>query len=328
MVTFCPKCGTQALDDQSSFCNKCGTQLPVEISEEQGNFCPNCKTKIPDEETISCPRCGFLFSTHPPSSHPVKPAKYCPRCHAPVTDESRYYCKTCGAYIRDVQAGKVSVADDSSSSPASIKKPVIIPGIYQNTGTGTIIKPEPVAKKRSMDLSNPTVKKMGIFAVVLGGILLLVWGGVILLGSGTFLQSDSDVLITQDLGSMALTLSDLPSGWVSGEAEGTGDTYSVQFFTESENNEALVEQNITRYPGREEARQELNSQRAQATDVPVETINLGDEGFGFIDVNYVMVIFRKGNILVKIEDTRTEYQGNPTLNNARNYAEIVAKRIK
>jgi hypothetical protein len=41
-----------------------------------------------------------------------------------------------------------------------------------------------------------------------------------------------------------------------------------------------------------------------------------------------MVIFRKGNILVKIEDTRTEYQGNPTLNNARNYAEIVAKRIK
>ena len=65
-----------------------------------------------------------------------------------------------------------------------------------------------------------------------------------------------------------------------------------------------------------------------ATDVPIETINLGDEGFGFIDVNYVMVIFWKGKILVKIEDTRTEYQGNPTLNNAKNYAEIVAKRIK
>jgi len=328
MVTFCPKCGTQALDDQSLFCNKCGTQLPVKISEEPGNFCPNCNTKIPDREAISCTRCGFLFSTKPPSLQTVKPTKNCPQCHAPVTDESRYYCKTCGAYIRDAMTGKVSVTDVHSSSQASIEKPVIIPGIYQNTGTGTIIKPEPEAKKRSIDLSNPTVKKMGIFAVVLGGILLLIWGGVTLLESGTILQSDSDVLITQDLGSMALTLNDLPSGWLGGEAGVTEDTYTSQFFTDSENDEALVEQTITRYPGITEARQELNSQRAQATDVTIETINLGNEGFGYIDVNYVMVIFREGNILVKIEDTRTEYQVNPTLNNAKNYAGIVAERIK
>ena len=216
----------------------------------------------------------------------------------------------------------------SPPTQSSIKRPVIIPGIYQNTGTGTIIKPEPARKKRSLDLSKPTVKKMMIFAIVLGGILLLVWGGVTLLGSGAILQSDSDILITQDLDSMALTLSDLPSGWLSGEAEITGDAYSAQFFSDSENNEALVEQTITRYPGREEARQELQSQRAQATDVTIETINLGNEGFGYIDVNYVMVIFRKGNILVKIEDTRTEYQVNPTLNNAKNYAGIVAERIK
>jgi hypothetical protein len=325
MVTFCPKCGTQALDDQSLFCNVCGTQLPVKIPEEPGNFCPNCNTKIPDRETVSCTRCGFLFSAKP--LQPLKPTKNCPQCQAPVIDESRYYCKTCGAYIRDAQAGKGSLTDDLPSSQASIKRPVIIPGIYQNTGTGTIIKPEPGAKKRSIDLLNPTVRKMGILAIVLGGILLLVWAGVTLLGSG-ILQSDSGVLITQDLGSMALTLSDLPSGWISGEAGVTGDAYSAQFFSDSENNEALVEQTITRYPGIEEARQELNSQRAQATDVTIETINLGNEGFGYIDVNYVMVIFRKGNILVKIEDTRTEYQVNPTLNNAKNYAGIVAERIK
>ena len=328
MVTFCPKCGAQALDDQSLFCNICGTQLPVKIPEEPGNFCPNCNTKIPGRETVSCTRCGFLFSAKTPSLQPLKPTKNCPQCHAPVIDESRYYCKTCGAYIRDVQAGKGSLTDDLPSSQASVKRPVIISGIYQNSGTGTIIKPEPGQKKRSIDLSKPTVKKMMVFAIVLGGILLLVWGGVTLLDSGTILQSDSDVLITQDLGSMALTLSDLPSGWISGEAGVTGDAYSAQFFSDSENNEALVEQTITRYSGIEEARQELNSQRAQATDVPIETITLGNEGFGYIDVNYVMVIFRKGNILVKIEDTRTEYQGNPTLNNAKNYAGIVAERIK
>ena len=149
-----------------------------------------------------------------------------------------------------------------------------------------------------------------------------------LLESGTISQSNSNVLITQDLSSIALTLNDLPSGWTSGEAGDTGDAYSAQFFTDSGNSEALVEQTITRYPGIEEAKQELNSERSQATDVTIETINLGNEGFGYIDVNYVMVIFRRGNIIVKIEDTRTDYQDNPTIKNAKNYAEIVAERIK
>ena len=152
MVTFCPKCGTQALDDQSLFCNKCGTQLPMEISEEPGNYCPNCKTKIPDGETISCIRCGFLFSTHPPSSQPVKPAKNCPQCRAPVIDESRYYCKTCGAYIRDAQAGKVSVADDSSSGHRHrLKNRLLYREFIRNSGTGTIIKPENPGGKEEID---------------------------------------------------------------------------------------------------------------------------------------------------------------------------------
>jgi len=301
--------------------------LPVNISEEPGNYCPNCQKKILDRETI-CTRCGFLVSPEPPSIQPVKPAKTCPQCGAPSFDESRYYCKTCGAYIRDTRAGKVSLTDDPPGSKASIKRPVIIPGVYQNTGTRTIIKPEPDVMKRTIDLSKPAVMKVGILLFVLAGIVLLVWSGVTLLESGTILQSDSDVLITQDLSSMALTLNDLPSGWVNDAAGGTGDAYSAHFFTDSENSEALMEQTITRYPGLEEAKRELNSERAQATDVTIETMNLGNEGFGYIDVNYVMVIFRRGNIIVKIEDTRTDYQVNPTISNAKNYAEIVLKRIR
>jgi len=326
MVTFCPKCGTQALDDQSLFCNKCGTQLPVNISEDPSNYCPNCKTRIPEKETVSCTRCGFLLPPNSSSIQPVKPTKNCPQCHAPIIDERRYYCKTCGAYIRDTQEGKVSLTDDPSGLKASIKKPVILSGLYQNTWTR--IKPESGVKKRMIDLSNPVVRKIGFLFIILAGTVLLVWSGVTLLESGTILQTNSDVLITQDLSSMALTLNDLPSGWVSGEAGYTGDIYSAQFFTDSGNSEALVEQTITRYPGIEEAKLELNTERSRATDITIETINLGNEGFGFIDVNYVMVIFRRGNIIVKIEDTRTEYQVNPTTNNAKNYAEIVTKRIK
>lgn len=328
MVTLCPKCGTQAVDVQSSFCNKCGTQLTVDIPDEPGNWCPNCKTRIPDGETVSCTRCGFLLAQKQPPVQPVRPIKNCPQCHSPIMDESRYYCKTCGAYIRDAPAGKVILTDEPQGSKTLIKKPVIIPGYYQNTGTETIIKPAESVKKKTIDLANPTVKKIGIIFIILVGVAALIWIGITLLESGTISQSNSNDLITQDLSSIALTLNDFPSGWTSSEAGDTGDAYSAQFFTGSGNSEVLVEQTITRYPGIEQAKQELNSERLKATDVTIEPIKLGNEGFGYIDVNYVMVIYRRGNLIIKIEDTRNDYQDNPTMKNAKMYAEIVAERIK
>lgn len=172
------------------------------------------------------------------------------------------------------------------------------------------------------------IKKIGIGIIVLVGIALLFLAGSMLLGSVPLLPSENDALITQDLDTITLTLSDLPPGWMSGDATGTDDAYAAQFFTSSENSEALVEETITRFPGIEEARLELNAEKEQVSGLPVETLNLGNGGFGYRDVNYVMVIFRRGNIIVKIEDTRTEYQENPTMDNAKNYAQIVADRIK
>ncbi len=328
MVICCPECGAEAPDDQSLFCNICGTQLPVNVTPDSGITCPQCSAKIPDRNAVECARCGFRLSSKPPPVQSARPTKNCPQCGAPVPDESRYYCNSCGAYIRNAQARKVALAVDPSGVKTTIKKPVIVPGSYQNTGTNTHAGTTSGVTKRNIDLANPMLKKTGIIVVVIAGIALLIWGGSMLFGSGSLLQSENDVLITQDLGSITLLPSDFPSGWMSGEAGGTEDVYSAQFFTSSENNEALVEQTITRFPGIEEARLELNSEREQVTGVTVETINLGNGGFGYIDANYVMIIFRRGNIIVKIEDTRTEYQENPTMNNAKNYAEIVAGRIK
>jgi hypothetical protein len=213
-------------------------------------------------------------------------------------------------------------------SKTGIKQPVIIPGIHLNTETRPVTGPGSIVAKRKFDVKNPLIKKIGIGIVVIVGIALLFLAGSLLLGSVPLLPSENDALVAQDLDTITLTLSDLPPGWMSGDATGTDDAYSAQFFTSSENSEALVEETITRFPGIEEARLELNSEREQVSGLPVENINLGNGGFGYIDVNYVMVIFRRGNIIVKIEDTRTEYQENPTMNNAKNYAQVVAGRIK
>ena len=246
----------------------------------------------------------------------------------PVVDENRYYCNSCGAYIRTTKTGNVSLGKDPAGSKTGIKQPVIIPGIHLNTETKPVTGPGSIVAKRNFDFKNPVIKKMGIMIAVIIVIALLALVGSMLLGSGPILPSDTDVLITQDLDSITLTLSDFPSGWMSGDTGGTEDAYFAQFFTSSENSESLVEETITRFPGTEEARLELNAEKEQVSGLPVETINLGNGGFGYIDVNYVMVIFRRGNIIVKIEDTRTEYQENPTMNNAKNYAQIVADRIK
>ena len=328
MVTFCPKCGTQAVDDQSLFCNMCGSELPADTSEETGKYCPNCTTKITDREAVSCATCGFVLSPKKPIIPSVSSTRSCPQCGKPVVDENRYYCNSCGAYIRNTKTGNVSPEKNPAGSKTGIKKPVIIPGIHLNTETRTVTEPGSIVAKRKFDIKNPVIKKMGIVIVVIVGIALLAWVGSMLLGSVPLLPSDNDVLITQDLDSITLTAQRSSPGWMSGDAVGTEDAYSAQFFTSSENSEALVEETITRFPGIEEARLELNSEREQVSGLPVETINLGNGGFGYIDVNYVMVIFRRGNIIVKIEDTRTEYQENPTMNNAKNYAEIVAGRIK
>lgn len=325
MVPYCPKCGAPALDDQSLFCNICGTQFPAAIPEKQKNHCPKCTARIPEGEK-SCSHCGFLPSSGP-SSQPSGARRSCAECGAPVPDETRYYCKTCGAYLRTTHATRVLLHDDRPGSKSSLGRPVIIPGIHQDTGTGTLIREDAVVKKRTADLSGPMVKKAGIAAAALAGAVLLFWIGAALLGSGTVLQPGSDTLVTQDLASLSLTINDLPPGWMSGDAGGTADVYTAQFFIATDTSEGLVEQSITRYPGIEEARLELKNERELVTDIPVETIALGNEGFGYIDVNYVMVLFRQGNLIVKIEDTRTEYQDNPTLQNARKYAEIIAKRI-
>jgi hypothetical protein len=112
MVQFCPKCGTQAPDDEAVFCNKCGTRLPPVIPEIMEIICPKCGTKAPDEQSVFCNKCGSPLQRISPAKLPqavIRPAvaarpvmkkKSCPSCGAPLVDEISDYCNVCGADVR------------------------------------------------------------------------------------------------------------------------------------------------------------------------------------------------------------------------------------
>lgn len=113
MVQFCPKCGTQAPDDEAVFCNKCGTRLPPVISEKQDIFCQRCGTKTPDDQSAFCNKCGSPLQSISPAqiqvagirqaaaaSRPIVKKHRCPSCGAPLVDDISDYCNVCGADVR------------------------------------------------------------------------------------------------------------------------------------------------------------------------------------------------------------------------------------
>lgn len=209
------------------------------------------------------------------------------------------------------------------------------PTVINTLPENKTIKEPPVIK--SPDKTPVKTAQLASLIFLLIGTLLLIWVGISVLGFvgfdlfnvGYILHSNSDTLITQDLSSMALTISDLPSGWRSQGGSGTANTYSIEFVKPVVYSPGMVDLSITRYNTIDFAKNEYNSLKSKSpTYVKMETINIGNEGFGYIDYNDVRVIFRRGNIVVKIADIRSEYEYFPTINNAKNFAELVANRIK
>ena len=312
MVTRCPQCEAQVVDGQSAFCNKCGAPLPLNKGEKESDR---------EEKTAVLT--------------PTNPVKICPHCNEPVFDENRYYCKKCGGYIRGGEYG-TQVPDEKNTSKPVVEKPVIIPGIYQNTENTLPEKQQPTVMGKNPARFKPEINPYFLIFIIVG-IIILAFAVIILSGSGNgvapggnsgnSLQSDNNLPVV-DLSSIALTISDFPQGWAETTRGGSENSYSAQFIETSGENPGLVEINITQYASTDAAGLQFILRRWQSSGVDVEAINLGNEGFGFIDVDYVVVVFRKGPIIVTVEDTRSEYQFNPTINNAKNYAQIMADRIK
>jgi ribosomal protein L37E len=311
--------------------------LPTNLPEIKNDVCPNCGSKILNKESMLCERCGSPLLPKPVSIQRIKPLEICAQCGAPIIDTERSYCKKCGAYVREIKPREVSSIQKPTVPKPLVKKPVILLDIFPNAESNTTNENVSALIKDTINPSDPNAKVWrSLF--ILAGVLILVFLGfsfiepgnldLDILNFGNKFQSPDDIPITQDLSSMALTINDLPSGWVVQRSNGTINQYLADFVESSTLNYGFVTLDMRRYATIDNAKREYYSLIARSPNVRTEALDLGNEGFGYIYSDKAVIIFRRGNVIVQIEDVRTAYQLYPTINNAKEYAHIVADRIQ
>ena len=187
----CPKCNSQAYDDNSIFCYKCGTQLSsitqerLPGPEKKNTLSPRYKTLFPEKKTpfimddplpsqkpapVQPVRPEHPKDTplKPPSAsvHNVGPIEICARCGVPVLHKNWIFCENCRVHIREEQAGDVSI----------LQHPVPehrhqAPVVHQGTETGILKEEEPVLFLGTGTRIHPKVRK-GI--VIISGIVIII----------------------------------------------------------------------------------------------------------------------------------------------------------
>ena len=321
-----------AFDVSSLFCYKCGTSLTTNLPKKMNNQFPGCETKIANLES----------RVIPVPVQRIKPMEICAKCGTPVTDSCSIFCKECGAHFRkpetDVrEPGKMPsmrmhpILDTRIKNPTPAFNPITDEeGIIPPQKTSVPIKANKIFANLKFEVRGSAVLLTGIAVLVFLGFFLTVWGipGISQGNSGNTLPSQHDLPVTQDLSSMAFTIDDLSSGWITRSSSGTPNQYSADFVKSSSSDYGVLMLDIRRYSTIDSARREYYSQIARSPNVKTEAVNLGSEGFGYIYSDKAVIIFRKGNVIIKIEEGRTDYLIHPTLENAKDYASIVADRIQ
>ena len=144
--------------------------------------------------------------------------------------------------------------------------------------------------------------------------------------------SPSETVITTSPASMALTINDLPTGWkVLSEPKTTGNSFNSEFVqVQGISTAYTVYQTIQENSSIADAVTSYDQTKAKVTDYKVESVNEGDEGFGYVTEDSAYVIFRKANVIATIqygEGGIGSLYNTLSISDAQPYADIVASRI-
>lgn len=183
MVQFCPKCGTQAPDDESVFCNKCGARLPPVVPVKQDIVCPRCGTKITDEHSVFCDRCGSPLPKapqpqarqtrkQPAAAPPVVVRKRCISCGAPLAYEDTDYCDACLAHMSRPEPPaplhRIMPEPEPIPAPRNVPEPEQIPPAIP------VAVPVATAQHPSPEPDEPPTGKRNRKTLIIAGAIALV----------------------------------------------------------------------------------------------------------------------------------------------------------
>jgi len=281
-------------------------------------FCPECAHPIIDSKSQFCPKCGVKF--------PI----ICPGCAHPIMVDNSQFCPKCGTRL-PVTSPEVQPPAARPTTVQQPSYPTYTPPL--NSGPSSSQTPAP---QQQNSITDSLTKKRSAgewIAICCGGIILLVIVSALLTGMSDGIRSSTskDVISTQDLGSMALTINDMPTGWRTERSPVIGaDTYSCKFDRVVGLTVYFVYLDIFKYPTVESAKTAYQSDKAKITKYKVESVSLGNEGYGYVDNQASNVVFRKGNIIVKTLYSESSIGGfSPyiSISDSKNYAKIVADRI-
>ncbi len=251
-------------------------------------------------------------------------AKFCTECANPINDNGMPFCPKCGFKIPLPTSAPLFCRE--CGGPRVSETSQFCDKCGANTGKAN-------TDRQNRVIDSPQKKLFEILPLILLLILAVTWGiwninNTMLSGSVS-----NDRIFSQDLSSMALTINDFPTGWqTNGAAVNTDDnTHSSRFIKIVGLTPYVVYLDITRYPTVDQAKTEYISKNTEITRFKVESVYLGNEGFGYVNDDSSIIIFRKGNIIVRTQYGVGGFGGSfssLSISDAKEYAKIVADRIK
>lgn len=105
----------------------------------------------------------------------------------------------------------------------------------------------------------------------------------------------------KDLSSIALTINDLPHGWITGESPNVTQTqYNSKFYYVGSSRSVGIPLyfEIKAYSSTEEAKNAYNGGKSEITRVRLDSVDIGNEGYAYQEVAFTYVIFRSANLII------------------------------
>jgi len=319
-----------AFNDQKSSNFIAESPVNSYVTDQQSDtfFCSRCGNKVIDGSSF-CNRCGTKIIP------PVQPiVNY-------QNDEKVKYAK---------ESSKISTEKITLPARKTQYADTNIPYVKPKESRNISLNNEPVGKKFNFTLPTMSNQKSSIAALCCGGIILLIVISAIFsaIGSnssnhssasqtsttGSYSQStttraisgSSEQIVTKSFSEIALTINDLPNGWmVQGTPIVTDDQYEAEFLNINTGSTAVkLNFSITKYPTVDKAKKEYIFKKSQVTNVKVNPITAGNEGFAYQGVVDTSAIFRKGNLIVSISTT---YYPAVPIAYVTPYADKISSRI-